>query len=138
MANYRDVELIERLMSQSRDAFREGDLERFIALVDDAAVVMWPNEHPFVGREAIRSWYSQNVFDQFDYLELVGSSREVEIAGDWAYVWAMAKGVVRSKTDGETFEFSSKAIDILRRQPDDSWKYWRLISNMSPITPGEQ
>ena len=138
MRHDQDVESIKKLYAAAEAAIKAGDWESFMALQDDDAVLLWPNEDPLLGKEVIYSWYREHIFDRFDYLKVAYLPQEVEVAGQWAFAWATSKGLVRSKSDGETAKFASKLLEILRRQPDGSWKYWRMALNMSPITPAEQ
>ena len=129
MGNEREVESIKELVASSGTAIKAGDLESFMALWDVDGVVMWPGQPVMVGKEAVYSWFSENIFGQLEYLEISRSLPEVKVADGWAYVWLATKGVVRSQTNDQTYEFTTKAIEILRQQADGSWKFWRTIHN---------
>ena len=134
-----DEAWIRKLIEEDEgEIIKRGDLEGCVALYHDDAVLMWPDVLPIAGKDAIRSWYSDNIFDRFDYLDLDIAVREVQVADPWAYVWSMSRGTVRTKPEGAEHEFASKDILILRRQADGGWKFWREMLNMNPVSGQEQ
>ena len=54
---------------------------------------------------------------------------EVEIWGDWAYARTTITGTATPYGDGNPIQIDMKALQILRRQPDGSWKVSRYINN---------
>ncbi|NNE76780.1 MAG: DUF4440 domain-containing protein, partial [Pricia sp.] len=91
------------------------------------ALLMAPGKKVSVGRPAVTAYY-QSIFDEFE-VQLTSHYEEVEVSGDMAY--GRGEAIVRSKPhSGGTFtETSSKYLNILKRQPDGSWKTTHDIWN---------
>ena len=132
-----NIEKVKQVERDSEIAILEDNLEKYMTLYDNDAVAMWPDVPPLVGREAIRKSYENNIFSKLTYLEMTHLTEEVEIAGQWAFAWGKSIVVVRPKAGGNQIRVSHKYINILRIQPDGSWKYWRVISNVNPIGDSE-
>ena len=134
--NEHDLEKIEQLWHDAVDAVKAGDLDKYMDLHDDNVIVMWPNQFTFTGKEAVRSWFERQIFASYNYLDITHSIEEVEICGDRAFIRGVSENVMALKTGGESWAISSKFIEILKRQDDGSWKYWRKIFNMNPAETG--
>jgi len=133
-----NIERIKQVELDSETAILEDNLEKYMTLYDENAVAMWPDVPPFVGKEAIRKSYQDNIFTKLTYSEMTHFPDEIEIAGQWAFVRGKSLVVVKPKKDGTQMRISHKYINILRKQPDGSWKYWRVISNVNPIEDTEK
>ncbi len=128
-----DVEALNTLRDDCAAAFRAGDVEGFIALVTDDAVMMPPDEPALTGKKAIRAW-TQAFFDQFT-LEPTISVEEVEVLGDWAFERATNTFKLIPVAGGEVASETFKYVRILQRQPDGSWKIAREIWNRDSPPP---
>ncbi len=127
-----DVEAVKRVREQAVAAINAGDLGALMSLWSDDIVWMWPNEPPVVGKEALRSWWQTHRSPW--KVEMTVSHEEVIVAGDWAFQRGTHTGRRIPKAGGEPMEIDMKCIDILRRQPDGSWKHTHVICN--PNKPG--
>ena len=122
-----DVDAVKRVREQAIAAINAGDLDAVAALLTDDIVWM-PQEKPTsIGKEAFRLYWVA-LFEQFVFDRTL-THDEVIVAGDWAIHRSTLGGTVTPKAGGESLPLSSKAIDILRRQPDGSWKHARVIFN---------
>jgi len=133
-----NIEKIRKVERDSEAAILEDNLEKYMTLYDDNAVAMWPDVPPLVGKGAIRKSYQDNIFTKLTYSEMTHFPEEIEIAGQWAFVRGKSIVVVKPKKGGNQMRISHKYINILRKQPDGSWKYWRVISNVNPIEDTEK
>ena len=122
------VEAINRERQTLRAALYNGDLDIFMALWSEDAVLMPPNAPSVTGREAIRSW-AQDLFNQFA-IQLTIISEEVEVFGDWAFVRTTYTTALTPKAGGEVVEESGKNIWIWKREADGSWKLAHDIWNL--------
>jgi len=122
-----DRDAIKQLTEDWSAGWRAGDVEALLSLYADEPVLMPQNQPAVVGKEAIRSLY-QSVFEEFT---VNGEDRlmEVEVSGDWGYVWIAYTLTATPKAGGEPTEDQGKSVFIVRRQHDDSWKIARLIDN---------
>ena len=90
---------------------------------------MPPGTSSMVGRDAVEAYY-QTIFDEY-YTELESGYKEVEVNGKLAYGRGYAKGKLTPKAGGETTSSEAEYINILKKQPDGSWKTTHDIWNSS-------
>jgi uncharacterized protein (TIGR02246 family) len=131
-----DVQAILEFEQSVFDAQIAGDFEAWIDSFTEDAVVMAPNEPALVSKRAIRQWH-EPYFGQYDLHEET-DEREVEVAGDWAYIRAHWTWTLAPKGGGEAMESTGNSIWILSRQPDNSWKIDRGIYNYDNRTSEEK
>ena len=122
-----DVQAILDFEQSVFDAQIMGDFEAWVDSFTDDAIVMAPGEPALISKVAIRQWH-EPYFGQYDLHEET-DEREVEVAGDWAYIRAHWTWTLVPKAGGEAMESTGNSIWILRRQPDGSWKIARAIWN---------
>ena len=122
-----ETEIFNAMRADFLEALNSGDVDGYLEYLSDDAVVMPPNEPALVGRGAILSWL-QAFFGQFSVQE-EWSSREVMIAGAFAYDWGRYTAIVTPLEGGERTLSSGKYLWVIRRQPDGGWQYTRLIWN---------
>ena len=129
---------IEAAIGEVREAYiaaqNAGDAAALAALFTDDAVLMPPNAPAVSGKEAIQS-YLQSQNDQFSF-ELAASQAEVAAAGDWAFSRGTHTVNLNPKAAGKAVEDSGKYLNILKRQPDGSWKIARHTWNSDKALPG--
>jgi uncharacterized protein (TIGR02246 family) len=96
--------------------------EGYASFFTEDGAVLPPGAPPVEGREAIRQWM-QTMLDTYateDGKLLPGPLRA---ANGWA-VWRFTlTGKRVPKKGGEAVPFHSKYLDVLRQQPDGSWKF---------------
>jgi uncharacterized protein (TIGR02246 family) len=131
-----DMQAILDLEQSVFDAQIAGDLEAWLSSFAEDAIVMAPNLPAVTNKLAIRQWYAP-YFEQFHLHEEV-DQREVEVAGDWAYIRAHWIWTLTPKNGGEAVIDIGKSIWILRRQPDGSWKIARAIYNSDIPLSGQE
>ena len=130
-----DVEAIDELREQGVAAINGKDVEAYLALVTDDAVLMPPHESPAVGKEAIRSKF-QALLDPFTP-EVTASSEEVVVAGDWAFERYSFNLKLTPTEAGEPIEDSGQGVQIYRRQADGSWKIaYDIWNSNKPLVVG--
>lgn len=100
----------------------------------DDAVVMYENAPAVTGRDVLRA-HQQGIYDQTAFKE-IRTMDEFVVSGDWAFVRWSGKGTATPRDGGEPTEFDRKGIAILQRQPDNSWKFSRVIWNSNLLAPG--
>ncbi len=145
-----DVEALHSVREAHDGAVNAGDLEAYLAVLGEDAVLMPPNEPPVVGKEATRAW-AQVLFGQFSFEETM-SSEEVVVTGDWGFDRGTYTITPTPKVAGEAEEGTSieqpeigkeldhaqtgKYLSILKRQPDRSWKIARDMWSSNHPPPG--
>jgi len=118
------------------DAQISGDIDAWMSSFTEDAMVMAPNLPALTNKPAIRQWNAPN-FEQFDLHE-ESDEREVEVAGDLAYIRAHWNWTMTPKGGGKIVKDTGNSIWILRRQPDGSWKIARGIYNSDKPIPREE
>jgi uncharacterized protein (TIGR02246 family) len=119
-ANAEDVVAIKALFGKHVAALSAGDAAGVSALFADNGVMVPPERGAMTGKEAIR-WGLRQAFGLFS-AKITGESVEVEAAGGWAFARRTYTMTLTGKTGGEQMEVVANWLDILKRQPDGSWK----------------
>lgn len=95
-----------------------GDLEAVVSLYEPGAVFVSPAGEIVVGRDAIRQVLAGLIDAQ---ARLHGRVVKVVTSADIALLYTDWEGTVGDAT-GKSVESRHKAIEIVRRQPDGTWK----------------
>lgn len=110
------------LLNRAKDAAGVANLHA------DDVVLMVPNSEAVVGRDALQALL-QRSYDSPDETSVDFSTEEVEVLGEWAFV----RGTYVQTGPAD----SGKYLQILKRQPDGSWKYARnMWSSDHPAKDG--
>jgi uncharacterized protein (TIGR02246 family) len=115
-----DVAQIYQLWNEYADAWRAGDMERWLDLWTEDGIQMPPDAPRNIGKEQIRT-ANQPGMDQNDY-EMTINPDEVRVLGDRAYSHGVGGFKMTPKGGGDTIEFIGKFLTILEKQADGSWK----------------
>jgi uncharacterized protein (TIGR02246 family) len=131
-----DVEAIQAHYAAYGQAITSGDTEAWLAIFTDDVVVMPPGAAGITGKEVLRAW-GQPYFDQFDMRATV-STREIQVAGEWAFAVEEYTWQATPKEGGEAAEERGKGIAVLRRQPEGTWTIaYRAWNRDHPLPGGE-
>jgi ketosteroid isomerase-like protein len=117
---------IERLHQQDVEATFSGKADDLAKLWDSEAVRITPGGPVEVGKPAIYAGDKREEASGF-----VGRTQcyrpeiqDLQIAGDWAFEW----GYFSYKNSGDAPAVRGKVMRVIRRQPDGSWKFVRVIA----------
>lgn len=111
-------------LRESYMRFQEaGDADGCVSYWDEDGTILPPGEPAVQGKKALRNWY-QNVFDQ---VTLNNDLRygDIEVYGDWSFATGTYSGTTTLRGSGDVIEDSGKFLEIHKRQPDGSWKFYR-------------
>lgn len=101
----------------------ERDWDALLAICSDSVVFAPPGEPQVSGRDAIRTW-----LDAFPVIKAFSFDFEnVELSGPLAV--AIGAGSMSVEIDGEQLDMSIKFSDVLRKQPDGTWRFTHVIWN---------
>jgi ketosteroid isomerase-like protein len=128
-----DVDAIKAWYDLKTDLTNARDFDGLKVLFDENVIFMPPNEQLYKGWEVFLQ-ASQAFWDEFDMNEKI-SYDEIEVSGDWAYVRSSNEIQVTPKAGGETTQSKGKAIWILKRHADGSWKGTHCIWNSDDPLP---
>jgi uncharacterized protein (TIGR02246 family) len=123
-----DVAAIRDTERRWFEAVRASDVDTIVSLLSEDAV-FWPNRGAEVtGREAVRTMY-QAVFAQMR-VDQQFASEELIVAGDWAIDRGIEHFELTPNAGGQSRHVGpQRALTILRRQADGTWRFARGITN---------
>lgn len=132
-----DEAAIRKLTEDWLAAIRAKDIPALAGMVTDDAVFLPSGLPPIRGKQAVETMY-RSFFPQFSSVEQTVSIEELEVVGDWAFVWGTEKFTLVPQAGGGPIEMQGKGMSILKRQPDGSWRFARGINNSlaKPAAPG--
>jgi uncharacterized protein (TIGR02246 family) len=127
-----DQKAIAELQQRDIEANIAVDTDRILALRTDDIVYLVPGRAPLVGQDAVRK-YLEEIRQQLADWDMVAYEenwQEVQVVGDFAIQWGTVN--IRAKKEGERAESAAvrNMMQVLRRQPDGSWKIARAIWNV--------
>ena len=116
---------IERLHQQDVEATISGKADDLAKLWDSEAVRISPGGPAEVGKAAIYAGDKREEANGFVGRTLCYKPdiKDLQIAGDWAFEW----GYFSYKNSGEPQAVRGKVLRVIKRQPDGSWKFARVI-----------
>jgi ketosteroid isomerase-like protein len=128
----RDIEAINAMREKHVLAVNTKDIAANMADFTDDLVYLPPDQPPVYGKDSLTA-FVEAFYAGFD-IEIEMTSKEVVIAGEWAFDWGIVTGVVVPLEGGEKVVLDWKYLYVYQRQPDGSWKIARDIynSNVSP------
>ena len=128
-----DVKAIRKLFDDFCQAHRYDDGAKLAEFYTDDAMLM-PSDEPIVsGKAAIASRYQQDI-EKFT-AELTTIPDEIEVSGNLAFVRGAFTIKLTPKAEGEKIEAKFKAVSILRKDADGSWKLYCDIWNSDARMP---
>ena len=128
-----DTTAINALRDQYVAAVNSNDAAAVAATFADDGIEMIPNQAAVEGKQAVQALY-EAMFKQ-SAVKNAPAPLETQVAGDWAYDRGNYTLTVTPKT-GKPMEESGKYLVVCKRQPDGSWKLYRLIYNSNNPPPG--
>lgn len=124
-----EIEAIIAVSNARAKAFNQGDAAGIAEHFTEDAILMPPGSESLIGRDAVAQYY-QSIFDQYE-TGLESGYKEVEVRGNLAYGRGYARVKLTPKTGGATVNSEAEYINILKKQPDGSWKTTHDIWNSS-------
>jgi uncharacterized protein (TIGR02246 family) len=136
-ASQDDIAAIRKLLDDFCAAHAFNDGAKLAEFYTDDAILM-PSDEPIVsGKAAIASRYQQDI-EKFT-AELTTTPDEIDVSGNLAFVRGTFTIKLTPKSKGEKVEITFKAVSILRKGTDGSWKLYCDIWNSDiPMPPKDQ
>lgn len=131
-----DEAAVRRVLADTEQRINKGDLG-FVDVFAKDAVIIAPSMPDIVGFDAIRAMYSDLL--KHDSMTVHFSTEEVAVSGDMAYEHGTYTLKISDKAGGKVLQnVKNKHVHILKRQPDGSWKTWRMmVSSAEPGSPAQ-
>ena len=130
-----DTTAIDALLDRNIAAWNSNDAAAVTATFADDAILMEPDLAAIEGKQAIQTWYE--AFLKENAVKCAITPLETQVAGDWAYVRGNYTSIFTPKS-GKSMGVSGKYLDIVKRQPDGSWKIHRGMLNSNGPPPGAE
>ena len=103
---------------------KAGDLEGWLDTLTDNCVFLAPGAPALNGKEAIRTWAKETMFDVFD-IQLDYDFEDVEFAGSTAQAWGWFRQTLTPKDGSEPVEIRGKFLDVFKPDFTGEWKLAR-------------
>lgn len=124
---------IEELHRKDVAATLASDPKLLAELWTDDAVRLQPGGPAEVGLAVIRK------NDQKQLAEHPGAKvlsyrpeiKDVQIVGDWAFEWNDFEASYKESPDGKTVSLHGKALRVLKKQSDGTWRFARAMWNLN-------
>jgi len=117
---------IERLHQLDIEATLSDKADELAKLWDSEAVRIQPGGPAEVGKATIlandKRWEAKS--DRSHTLCYKPEIQDLQIAGDWAFEW----GYFSYKDSSTPKAMRGKVLRVIKRQPDSSWKFARVIA----------
>lgn len=128
-----DERQIRELVATWMEATRTGDLETVLSLMSDDVVFLVTGQPPMVGRSAFAAAARQTQPDQ-ERPQFDGSSeiQEIQVLGDWAYMWAKLSVVVRPPGGARPITRAGYTLSVLKRE-NGRWVLARDANMLSTV-----
>lgn len=120
---------IEKLHQADVDATLKREIDALVELWDDHGVLLQPGHAPVIGRSAFVEFLRQNLelSASGKVLKYAPEIRDIQVEGDIAYEWGYFDSTVRKSDLDPPTEFRARFVRILKRQPDGSWRFLRVM-----------
>jgi uncharacterized protein (TIGR02246 family) len=120
-----EIQKIRRVEARWTAAVEAGDIQALGRLMTEDIVVIHGNGRMVCGKEAMMNDMARSLED-FSVRQTV-ESEETIVAGEWAFDRAKVHTVISSREGGETKQFDSKTVTILRKHSEVGWRVARVI-----------
>ncbi|QHT71314.1 DUF4440 domain-containing protein [Rhodocytophaga rosea] len=122
-----DIQAVEAVSKARAAAFNQSNAAGIAKHFTADAVLMAPDKPAIKGPDAVQGYY-QSIFDAYTP-QLKSYYEQVEVSGDMAYGRGFAEVRLAPKGGGDTLFSTAKYLNILKKQPDGSWKTTHDIWN---------
>jgi uncharacterized protein (TIGR02246 family) len=131
-----DEAAVRRTIAGVEQQINRGDLG-FVNVFANDAVIIAPSSPDIVGVDAIRTMYT-GLMKQAS-MTVHFSTEEVAVAGDMAYEHGTYTLRITDKATGRVVQDArNKHVHIFKRQPDGTWKTWRMMVNSAEPVPAQK
>jgi uncharacterized protein (TIGR02246 family) len=120
-----EIQEIRRVAVRWAAAVEAGAIDALGRLMTEDIVVIHGNGRLVCGKEAVMNDIARSLKD-FSVRQTV-ESEETIVAGDWAFDRAKVHTVINTREGGETKQFDSRSVTILRKHSEVGWRVARVI-----------
>jgi ketosteroid isomerase-like protein len=105
------------------------DADALTALLDDDAVLLQPGTPPIIGKAAFHDFMKQALAKSpsVKVVKYVPDIRDIQVTGNVAYEWGYFDAAQKSSDQQAPENLRAKLLRVMKRQPDGSWKFTRVM-----------
>jgi uncharacterized protein (TIGR02246 family) len=127
-----DEQEIRQLVATWMKATKAGDMDTVLSLMAEDVVFLVTGQPPMIGKAAFAAAakaQSDHAPPQFD-----GNSniQEIEVFGDWAYMWTKLTVVVTPPEGASSMTRSGHTLSILKKE-NGKWVLARDANMLAPV-----
>jgi uncharacterized protein (TIGR02246 family) len=128
---------IEKLHQQDIAATFSQDPNDLADLFTEDGILLEPGSRAIVGRQAIlaANQEGQARHPKAKILNYKPEIRDLHIENGWAFEWDYFEASFQDSPDTPVQSMHAKALRILKREPDGSWKFARVMWNLVEASP---
>jgi uncharacterized protein (TIGR02246 family) len=122
-----DVASVKAFNQAYEKAERASDVNTMANLWAGDGVMLPPGESAVTGSRQIHAWLERNRPDTTK-VRISNNSynwKDITVAGDYAFQWAPTFFEIQSAEGDAGAHISGTALEVLKKQPDGSWKLYR-------------
>jgi uncharacterized protein (TIGR02246 family) len=120
-----EIREIRRVAARWMAAVEASDLETLGRLMTEDIVVIHGNGRLVCGRNAVMNDIARSL-EEFSVQQTV-EPEETIVAGEWAFDRATVHTTIKSRKHGDTKQFDSRTVTVLRQQGDTGWRVARVM-----------
>ena len=117
-----DEQAIRKAVATWMKASAAGDLPRVLELMDEDVVFLGPGR-PAMRKDAFAA--ASKGMEGKVRVEGVSDIQEVQVSGDWAYVWTQLTIAMHPADGSAPTHRSGPGLSVWRKKPDGQWVIFR-------------
>jgi len=127
-----DEKEIRKLVESWISASKAGDIETVLSLMTEDVVFLTPGRPPMVGKQSFAEASKAQSEQPFE-MSGVSDVQEIQVLGEWAYMWTKLSIVVTPTKGGQPIRRAGHTLSILKKEKGK----WLLArdANMLAVAP---
>jgi uncharacterized protein (TIGR02246 family) len=130
-----DEQAIRQLVATWIDATKAGDVDTVLNLMTDDVVFLIAGQPPMIGKSAFAAAMQTQAGQPPPQFEGQSEIQEIQVLGDWAYMWTKLKVVVTPPGGAPPITRAGHTLSILKKQ-NGKWLLHR-DANMLVSVPAQ-
>jgi uncharacterized protein (TIGR02246 family) len=110
-----DEEEIRNLVATWISASQAGDSATVLSLMTDDVVFLTPGQPPMIGKPSFAAASTAHSEQPFQ-LSVASDIQEIQIVGDWAFMWTKLSVIASPTTSGQAIKRAGHTLSILKKQ----------------------
>ena len=132
-----DEQEIRNLVATWMAGTKAGDIEKVLSLVAEDVVFLLPGQAPMIGKSAFAAAAGAQSKQASPQFEGTSEIQEIEVIGDWAFMWTKLKVVVAQPGGAPPMTRAGHTLSILKKQ-NGRWLLARDANMLSPVQRSDE